>query len=125
MRWLIVLILPIPLLMACDKQPDTSLPTFEQSQLIQGKSIWMQVCRNCHLKGVAGAPAIGDAAAWQPRLAKGKAALYRNAINGIPQEQGWSMPPKGGMDRLSDTEVRHAVDYMLAAQAAIAERNQH
>ena len=122
MRRLMVLILPIPLLMACDKQPNTALPTFEQSQLTQGKSIWMQVCRNCHLKGVAGAPAIGDAPAWEARLIRGKTTLYQNAIMGIAQEQGWSMPPKGGMDRLSDAEVRLAVDYMLAAQAKIAEQ---
>ena len=111
----------LPLLAACSDEPaGTALPAFDQPELAQGKNTWMQVCRNCHLTGVAGAPAIDDAEAWQPRLAKGKSTLYQNAISGIPQGQGWSMPPKGGVDRLSDAEVRRAVDYMLAAQAEIA-----
>jgi len=50
--------------------------------------------------------------------------LYRNAITGTPQEQGGSMPPIGGLGCLPDTEVRLVVDYMLAAQAKIAEQNQ-
>ena len=116
-------LIALPLLAACsDDQPGTSLPTFDQPELAQGKNTWMQVCRNCHLTGVAGAPAIADTEAWKLRLDKGKAALYQNAINGIPQGQGWSMPPRGGLDRLSDIEVRRAVDYMLAAQAEIADK---
>jgi len=75
------------------------------------------------LTGVAGAPAVNDPAAWQQRLAKGKETLYRNAISGIANESGWTMPPRGGVDRLPDTDVQLAVDYMLAANAAIAARD--
>ena len=57
-------------------------------------------------------------------LVKGKAELYRSAINGIPNEHGWSMPPRGGVDRLSDVQVRLAVDYMLAVQARIDAQRQ-
>ena len=114
----------IALLAACsDEPPGTALPTFDKPALAQGKNIWMQVCRNCHLTGVAGAPAVNDPAAWQQRLAKGEETLYRNAISGIPNVSGWTMPPRGGVDRLSDTDVRLAVDYMLAAQAEIAARD--
>jgi cytochrome c5 len=109
-------------LTACDDRPENSSPVFDDPELTQGKTIWMQVCRNCHLKGVAGAPAIGDAQAWRQRLTKGKTILYQNAINGIPKEQGWSMPPRGGLDNLSDAEVRLAVDYMLTAQKKFAEK---
>ena len=28
-------------------------------------------CKVCHATGAAGAPKVGDAAAWEPRLAKG------------------------------------------------------
>ena len=112
------------LLAACSDEPSgTALPTFDEPALAQGKNTWMQVCRNCHLTGVAGAPAVNDPAAWQRRLAKGEETLYSNAINGIPNESGWTMPPRGGVDRLSDTDVRLAVDYMLAAQAQIAARD--
>ena len=115
----------LPLLAACsDNQPSATLPTFDDPQLAQGMNTWTQVCRNCHLTGVAGAPSIRDVEAWQQRLVKGKAELYRSAINGIPNEHGWSMPPKGGVDRLTDVQVRLAVDYMLAAQARMDAQRQ-
>ena len=120
MRWLFLLTLPLPLLAACGKETaGTALPVFDDAALAQGKNTWMQVCRNCHLNGVAGAPAVSDAAAWAERLSKGRPTLYRNAIDGIQTDQGWSMPPRGGNDRLTDVEIRQAVDYMLAAQAEI------
>ena len=126
MRMRIAALILLPLLVACsDKQSSTALPVFDKPELTQGKNLWTQVCRNCHLTGVAGAPAIGDAEAWRQRLAKGKATLYKHAISGIRKEQGWTMPPKGGVDRLSDAEVRLAVDYMLAAQAKIAEQKRY
>lgn len=84
----------------------------------------MQDCRNCHSTGVAGALAIGDAEAWREHRDKGTATLYQDAISDIPKDQGWSMPPRGGVDRLSDAEVCRAVDYMLAAQGQIAEKTQ-
>jgi len=116
-------LLLLPLLAACGgEQARDAMPTFDNPDLAQGKNTWMQVCRNCHLNGVAGAPAVSDAAAWQPRIAKGRQALYHSAINGVSSGEGWSMPPRGGVERLTDVEIRRAVDYMLAAQATLAER---
>jgi len=121
MRWLFLVTLSFPLLAACgDETPRTTLPEFDDPGLMQGKNTWMQVCRNCHLNGVAGAPAVSDAAAWTERLSKGRPALYRNAIEGIQTEQGWTMPPRGGNERLTDEDIRQAVDYMLAAQAEMS-----
>ena len=91
------------------------VPSFEDAGLQQGRTVWMQVCRNCHLLGVAGAPAIDDGEAWRPRIEKGRAALYQSALNGIAKDGGWSMPPRGGKDVLTETQVRRAVDFMLAA----------
>ncbi len=51
---------------------------------------WSTSCALCHASGVAGAPTVGDAAAWQPRLAKGRAALLRNTVEGYNR-----MPPLG------------------------------
>ena len=75
----------------------------------------MRVCRNCHLMGIAGAPAIGDYTAWESRLATGPTALYASAIQGIRDDTDWKMPPRGGNTALSDEAVRLAVDFMLAA----------
>ena len=67
-----------------------------------------QVCSACHATGVNGAPKIGDHAAWAPRLALGKDALYKDAIAG----KG-SMPPKGGTN-WPDATIRMTVDYMIS-----------
>jgi cytochrome c5 len=75
-----------------------------------GKATYDSACTVCHTAGVAGAPKPGDKAAWAPRLAQGKPALYNSALKG----KG-AMPPKGGNASLSDDAVKAAVDYMLAA----------
>ena len=71
-------------------------------QLYQG------ACLACHSTGAAGAPKIGDAAAWKPRLAKGLDALVSSAINGIG-----AMPPRGG-SQFNDDQIRATVDYILS-----------
>jgi cytochrome c5 len=76
-----------------------------------GKTVFDANCIACHGTGVAGAPKIGDKAAWAPRLKQGLAALHEAALKG----KG-AMPPKGGNTSLSDADVNAAVDYM-ASQA--------
>ena len=69
----------------------------------------------CHGTGIAGAPKIGDKAAWAPRIAQGAATLEKHALEGF-QGQAGMMPAKGGRTDLSDDAVRAAVEY-LAAQS--------
>ena len=45
--------------------------------------IYEAACLACHTTGAAGAPKLGDAAAWNARLEKGIDALVTSAINGI------------------------------------------
>ena len=78
-----------------------------------GKEIYQSTCFACHGLGVAGAPKIGDHAAWEKRVPKGKEVLYTSAIKGIQGETG-VMPPKGGNFSLTDEEVKAAVDYMVS-----------
>ena len=47
------------------------------------------------------------------RFAKGLDTLYTSALNGVQGAAG-AMPPRGGNPGLSDTEVKAAVDYMVA-----------
>ena len=75
-----------------------------------GKSTYDTACAACHAAGVAGAPKLGDKAAWTARLKLGKDALHASALKG----KG-AMPPKGGNTALADDAVKAAVDYMLAA----------
>ena len=83
-----------------------------------GKAIYDSTCAACHGTGAAGAPKLGDASAWAPRIKTGTAALYASAING----KG-IMPARGGNPKLSDTDIRAVVNYMISkvdAKAAAA-----
>jgi cytochrome c5 len=72
-----------------------------------GQAVYQQKCAACHAVGVAGAPKLGDKAAWAPRIAQGKEALVKSVING----KG-AMPPRAGMGA-SDAEAEAAVGYMI------------
>ena len=69
-------------------------------------------CFACHGTGAAGAPKLGDKAAWAPRLAQDIKTLHQHAIEGFTGDTGF-MPPRGGFANLSDEEVEAAVDYMV------------
>jgi cytochrome c5 len=73
-----------------------------------GATIYNSVCGACHNTGAANAPKVDDKAAWAPRVAQGKEALYKSAIGGKN-----AMPPKGGAADLSDAEIKGTVDYIL------------
>ncbi|MDY0331080.1 MAG: c-type cytochrome [Thiomonas sp.] len=79
---------------------------------VDGKSVYESTCIACHGAGVAGAPKVGDKAAWAPIIAQGDAVLYDRAIHGYTGKRG-VMPPKGG-STASDDEVKAAVDYMVS-----------
>ena len=78
-----------------------------------GKKIYDSACVACHGAGVAGAPKLGDKAAWDDRIKQGSNVLYEHAIKGFQGKNGM-MPPKGG-STASDEEVKAAVDYMAAS----------
>lgn len=78
----------------------------------QGEKVYKQVCATCHDQGLAGAPKVGDKGAWQPRIAKGMETLVKNSIQGFQGNQG-VMPPRGGVQSLSDQDVSAAVTYMV------------
>ncbi|WP_409268888.1 c-type cytochrome [Massilia sp. BHUDP2] len=78
-----------------------------------GKNVFNTACIACHGAGIAGAPKLGDKAAWTARVAQGNPVLYEHAIKGFQGKAG-VMPPKGGA-AVSDADVKAAVDYMVAA----------
>lgn len=73
-----------------------------------GKAIYEKTCVACHGTGAAGAPKLGDAAAWAPRIKTGQAALVASAIKGKGV-----MPARGGNASLSNAEVQAAVSYII------------
>lgn len=78
--------------------------------LADGKAVYEKTCAVCHAAGVAGAPKLGDKAAWGPRAGAGKAALVQTVVKG----KG-AMPPKAGNAQLAEKDIGEAVDYMLAS----------
>lgn len=73
-----------------------------------GDEVFQAKCGVCHTAGVGGAPKIGSASDWGPRIGQGMDTLYANAIKGIR-----GMPPKGLCMDCSDAELNAAVDYMV------------
>ena len=79
-------------------------------QAMSGEQVYEQVCKTCHGTGLAGAPRMGDKAAWAKVLAQGEKTVVAHAIDGIR-----AMPPKGGNPDLPNDEVHMAVVHMVNA----------
>lgn len=77
-----------------------------------GPQVYNLACITCHGTGISGAPRMGDAAAWAPRIEKGMETLNMHALQGYQGDAGF-MPAKGGFTMLSDQEVIDAVQYMV------------
>jgi cytochrome c5 len=71
-----------------------------------GEQVFAAQCTACHTAGVAGAPKLGDAEAWAPRIKTGYAALLNSALKGKN-----AMGPQGGGD-FSEFEIGRAVVYL-------------
>ena len=82
-------------------------------QLQAGADVYKAVCAACHGTGAAGAPKVGDAAAWAPRIKQGFDTLVSHAVKGIR-----AMPAKGGNPDLDDLEVAGAVAFMANQSGA-------
>jgi len=81
---------------------------------LPAETVFQQGCAACHGAGIAGAPKLGDKAAWAARIAQGKDVLYKHALEGFQGKNG-VMPAKGGRADFTDQSVINAVDYMVAA----------
>jgi len=74
-----------------------------------GEQVYTASCLACHASGVAGAPKLGDKAAWEPRAAKGIDGLLATATSGLN-----AMPPMGTCADCSDDELKDAIEYILS-----------
>lgn len=89
-------------------------PTLGVMQLAQNSDgfeverVYMQSCWACHNSGAAGAPKVGVAADWAPRIEKGMDTLLANAISGIN-----SMPAKGLCFTCTNDDLKALVEYMV------------
>ena len=70
--------------------------------------VYSEICAFCHDDGTVGAPVKGDRAAWAPRIARGKPALYDSTLQGLGH-----MLPRQNRRGYGEAEIRDAVDYLL------------
>ena len=78
-----------------------------------GEAVAQQACVACHGSGAAGAPKIGDKAAWAPRLALGLDGLTKSAIKGKN-----AMPARGGNPDIADLEIARSIVWMANQSGA-------
>ena len=84
--------------------------------LRSGETVYTAQCSACHTAGIAGAPKLGDVAAWAPRIKTGYEALLTSALKGKN-----AMAAQGGGE-YDDTEIgRAVVDLANKAGAHCAE----
>jgi cytochrome c5 len=79
-----------------------------------GKTVYDNLCHSCHTAGVAGAPKLGDKAAWSARIAEGIPTLIKHAIEGYKGPDGNMMPAKGGNPSLNEEQVTNTVKWMVS-----------
>jgi len=82
-----------------------------EKQLAPGEQTYQRFCISCHSSGISGAPPVGNAQAWAPRLAQGDEALLKHTIEGMPSA---GMPPKGMCVACSDQELMDAIHFMTS-----------
>jgi cytochrome c5 len=70
---------------------------------------YQRSCFACHSSGAAGAPKTGDAAAWEPRMAKGMDVMVVSVKNGLN-----AMPATGLCGDCTDEEYTALIEYMAA-----------
>ena len=71
-----------------------------------GEQVYTAQCSACHAAGLAGAPKLGDTAAWADRIKTGYDALLNSALKGKN-----AMAAQGGGEH-SDLEIGRAVVYI-------------
>ena len=76
-----------------------------------GEEVYKSACSTCHDSGAGQAPRVTHRDEWLPRWQRGRDAMHEAGIKGVPNT---AMAAKGGFSKLSDEEVKAAVDYILA-----------
>ena len=122
MRGVAGAVLILVLLCACGQQQDGSaaVPPAEaeavQTTVVSASAAdlppevmarWSRSCALCHVTGEGGAPRIGNAEEWGPRLATGRDLLLQHTIEGFN-----NMPPLGYCMSCEQTDFVALIDFM-------------
>lgn len=77
-----------------------------------GEEVYTAQCATCHAAGLAGAPKLGDGAAWGSRIKTGYETLLNSALKGKN-----AMGAQGG-GNFDDYEIARAVVYLANGSGA-------
>jgi cytochrome c5 len=66
-------------------------------------------CAGCHDNNIMGAPKPGHKESWVSRVVKGWGNIVNNAVSGFNK-----MPPKGGNESISQTDIENIIAYMIS-----------
>ncbi len=98
------------------KSVKSKSPPVKTSSSAPGAATYETYCAACHTRGAGGAPKYGDKGDWDPLIKKqGINTVYTNALKGIN-----AMPAKGTCLSCTDTQIKDAVDYMIASTTGAA-----
>jgi cytochrome c5 len=97
----------------CDSKTKAELVVADagaSAEPLTGEKIYQNHCAMCHTSGAAGAPKLGDKAAWQTRLTAtgGIDKLSASAVTG----KG-AMPAKGLCMTCTDADIKNTVQYIV------------
>ena len=68
---------------------------------------WARNCALCHVRGEGGAPVLGDADAWAPRIAQGDDVLLAHTLEGLN-----NMPPLGYCMDCEEEDFRQIIAFL-------------
>ena len=97
-----------PQVAAPERADEPAEPRGFSSINVSGETAYRAACAHCHDSGEDGAPVTGDPDSWSDRSPLWEAVLAEHAKKGY-----FGMPAKGGDERLPDTMVSRATEYML------------
>ena len=102
----VILLIAVFILSACEGGQDFKINGTEQ-ELSVAMEKWSRSCALCHVRGEGGAPLVGDAEAWAPRLAQGEAVILRHTLDGFGK-----MPPLGYCMDCTERDYLVLIDFM-------------
>ena len=80
----------LPLLIAAGCDGGSAGAGGASAEVFDAETTYRRYCISCHASGAAGAPRLGDGAAWAPRVAAGWSTLWEHTVQGVR-----GMPPRG------------------------------